>query len=768
MFSTDLAYTIEAAFREAHKRHHAYFCVEHLLFALLHNDESSKVLRACGASLSALKRAIEKFFEQHVEAAHSELRDGRAYYEEPTQTPAVQRVLQRALVHMHSAGKQIVSAPDVLVAIFSEEDSHAAYLLAEQGLSRLDVVQYISHGVSKHDSDDSDEPEAEVSESGSSEDDGEQERKSHKGKFLEKLTEDLTEKAKNGELDPIIGRDKEIERAIKVLCRRQKNNPLFLGDPGVGKSAMAHALALRIVSNQVPAQLKGARVFSLNIGSLIAGTKFRGEFEERLKGVVQELKKIGNVVLFIDEIHTIVGAGATGTGTMDAANLLKPALASGKLRCVGSTTHEDYKKSFEKDRALSRRFSTIDLLEPSIEETTEILKGLKSRFEEHHGVKYSEGALKAAAELSAKHINDRSLPDKAIDVIDEAGAANSILPSKKRKKLITEREVEDIVSAIARVPVRSVSKSDTELLQGLEDRLRCQVFGQDKAVAAVARAIKRSRASLKSDTKPVGCFLFAGPTGVGKTELAKALAKELGVNFHRFDMSEYMEKHAVARLIGAPPGYVGYEEGGQLTDLVRRQPYAVLLFDEIEKAHEDIYNILLQVMDDARLTDSHGKKADFRNVVLIMTTNAGSEKAAALGFGEMRSDSNRDQAVKKLFKPEFRNRLDEIVYFSPLPIEIIRMVVDKCVAELSLQLASRQVTITLSSDARDWLAKRGFDPVLGARPMARLLQKEIKDKLADEILFGRLKNGGRVNVLSSDHGLDFELSTDKAGKKVKV
>ncbi|MBX7143124.1 MAG: ATP-dependent Clp protease ATP-binding subunit ClpA [Oligoflexia bacterium] len=757
MFSTDLAYAIEAAFREARKRHHAYFCVEHLLFALIHNDEVSKVLRSCGANLSALKRALETFFERHVEVAHSEIHEGRTNYEEPMQTPAVQRVLQRALVHMHSAGKQIVSAPDVLVAIFSEEDSHAAFVLSEQGLSRLDVVQCISHGSSTMGLDEISEDEK--SSGQVSEDDDEQDRveRPAKGTLLERLTEDLTEKARSGDLDPIIGRDKEIERAVKILCRRQKNNPLFLGDPGVGKSAMAHALALRMVSGQVPTQLKDARIFSLSVGSLIAGTKFRGEFEERLKGVVQELKKIGNAILFIDEIHTIVGAGATGTGTMDAANLLKPALASGKLRCVGSTTHEDYKKSFEKDRALSRRFSTIDLFEPSIDETTEILKGLKARFEEHHQVKYSEAALRAAAELSAKHINDRALPDKAIDVIDEAGATNSILSPKKRKKLITEKEIEAVVSAIARVPVKSVSKSDAELLQSLEARLRCQVFGQDKAVAAVARAIKRSRASLKSDTKPVGCFLFAGPTGVGKTELAKALAKELGVSFHRFDMSEYMEKHAVARLIGAPPGYVGYEEGGQLTDLVRRQPYAVLLFDEIEKAHEDIYSILLQVMDDARLTDSHGKKADFRNVILIMTTNAGSEKAAALGFGEMRSDSNRDQAIKRLFKPEFRNRLDEIVYFSPLPLEVIRLVVDKCVAELALQLATRSVTISLSPEARDWLAQRGFDPLLGARPMARLLQKEIKDKLADEILFGRLKSGGKVNIICAEDGLGFEV-----------
>ncbi len=759
MFSAELGYTLEAAFREASSRRHAFFCLEHILYAFLFDEEIAAILKKCGGDIPTIKKDLEDFFEHHVEKSNpSSGVQTMADEAEPIQTPAVKRVLQRAILHMHSAAKGSITSKEVLVAMFSEEDSHAIFALKKHDISRLDVLNYITHGVSKVGTDLNDDIEESFGEQDEDFDeiDGE-ERQDRKGGALKRFAEDLTELAERNELDPIIGRESEIDRALKILGRRQKNNPLFLGDPGVGKSAMAHAIALKISSGEVPETLKGARVFSLSIGSLIAGTKFRGEFEERLRLIVKELTAIPKAILFIDEIHTIVGAGATGTGSMDAANLLKPALASGKLRCIGSTTHEDYKKTFEKDRALSRRFSNIDLREPTIGETVEILRGLKEAFEKHHGVRYSEAALKAAAELSAKYINDRFLPDKAIDVIDEAGAANALKPAAKRKKVLIEKDIEIVVSAVAKVPVKSVSASDEELLKNLEPNLKARVFGQEKAVEAITRAMKRSRAQLKADNKPVGCFLFAGPTGVGKTELAKALAAELGVQFHRFDMSEYMEKHAVARLIGAPPGYVGYEEGGILTDLIRKQPYAVLLFDEIEKAHEDIYNILLQVMDDATLTDSHGKKADFRNVVLIMTTNAGSEKAAALGFGQSVSSGNQDAAIKRLFKPEFRNRLDEIIHFNPLSKNIIEEIVMKLIRELELQLKAREVKLTLTDAARGWLAENGFDPLLGARPMARLIQREIKDHLADEILFGRLKKGGEVSIELRAGNLQFDF-----------
>lgn len=759
MFSTELAFTLEAAVREAESRHHAYFCVEHILFALIHDTEVRSVLLACGADLEDLKQGLKDYFDKHIEKAPARHENGEDFFDEPVHTPAIQRVLARAVAQVQSAGVGgLVRCVDVLVSLSAEEDSHAVYLLQQQGVSRLEIVQAITAGADISGADaDSEDSDADVESS----DDEAAFKKASPGSALEQFTDDLTAQAKAGKLDPVIGREAELDRALKILCRRQKNNPLFLGDPGVGKTAMAHALALRVASGDVPEQLKHSSVFSLHVGALIAGTKFRGEFEDRLRKLVKELGQKQDPILVIDEIHTIVGAGATSSGSMDAANLLKPALSSGKLRCVGSTTHEDYKKSFEKDRALSRRFSPIDLAEPSVKDTVSILKGIRKRYEEHHAVSYSDKALTAAAELSAKHITDRFLPDKAIDVIDEAGAANAILPEKKRKKTINEHDIEVVVSAIAKAPVKSVDKTDEEVLRNLEMRLKQQVFGQDKAVSAISLAIKRSRASLKADNKPVGCFLFAGPTGVGKTELAKAIAKELAVHFHRFDMSEYMEKHAVARLVGAPPGYVGYEEGGQLTDLVRRQPYAVLLFDEIEKAHPDVFNILLQVMDDARLTDSHGKKADFRNVILIMTTNAGSEKSAAIGFGEMRSESGRDEAVKKLFRPEFRNRLDEIVYFHSLAPEVINRIVEKNIRELEVQLRERQVEIELSADACSFLARKGFDPVLGARPLARMVQKEIKDKLADEILFGRLKKGGKVSVTLEDGVLRFEVTERK-------
>ena len=751
MFNTELTYLLEAAVKEAMNRKHAYFCVEHILYALLFDTRIDQIIDATGGDIVVLKLKLEAYFTEQIEQRVGYVDEK----EDPIQTPATRRVIQRALIQSRSAGHDAVTPTDMLVSISKEDESHAAYFLRDQHISHFDLLQYIAHGISKSGPvtpEDGDTVRA--SRDGMS--DG-QPGEMSPAALLKNFTEDLTELAKAGKLDPIVGRDKEIQRAIKILARRQKNNPLFLGDPGVGKTSLANGIALKIIAGDVPEVIQGASVHSLHVGALVAGTKFRGEFEERLRKIVQALQAKPKAILFIDEIHQLVGAGATGNGSMDAANLLKPALQSGNLRCMGSTTYEDYKKTFEKDRALSRRFSTIDVIEPTIEETVAILKGLIARYEEYHHVTYSVSAIRAAAELSAKHIFGRLLPDKAIDVIDEAGATNAILPKNEQRKIISDKEIEKVVSLIARVPVTSVSKDDFTKLQKLESNLKKSIFGQNSAIATVVQAVKRSRATLGNEQKPVGCFLFAGPTGVGKTELAKSLAKELGVSFLRFDMSEYMEKHAISRLVGAPPGYIGYEEGGQLTDAVRKQPYAVLLLDEIEKAHEDIYNILLQIMDDARLTDAQGKISDFKNIVLIMTTNAGSEKSSSLGFGSGTSKGKNEDAIKRLFKPEFRNRLDEVVYFNPLERPQIASIVDKFVSLLEGQLAARKISFTLTDAAREFLANKGFDPLLGARPMARLIQKEIKDALADEILFGQLKKGGTVTIDCDASGLQFNI-----------
>ena len=766
VFSTELGYTLEAAWREASSRQHAYFTLEHLLLALLADPEVNTILKNCGAHVRAVKEELEEFLDSQVETATG----SSAERAEPTQTPAVQRVLQRSILHMHSSGKKMITASEVLVAIFSEDESHAVFFLKRQGIERLHVLDFISHGITR--ASDRDDFSSDENESFDSDDDyyddyptdGDyypDDSRREKRSALDTYTENLSDLAEAGELDPVIGREDEVERALRILSRRQKNNPLFLGAPGVGKTAMAHAIALRIFSGDIPQALQGARVYSLHIGSLIAGTKFRGEFEERIRNITRELLEEENAILFIDEIHTIVGAGSTGAGSVDASNFLKPLLSKGSFRCIGSTTDEDYKKFFEKDRALVRRFTTIELEEPSQETTIKILEGLKERFEEHHNVKFSRAALRAAVELSAKHITEKSLPDKAIDVIDEAGAANAIRLPSKRKKQIGEMDIAEVVSRIAKVPVTKLTGSDEQKLQNLEEELKAQVFGQDEAIDAIVLAMKRARALLQAESKPMGSFLFAGPTGVGKTELARVLARSLGIHFHRFDMSEYMEKHSVSRLLGAPPGYVGYEEGGQLTDLVRKHPYAVLLLDEIEKAHSDIFHVLLQVMDNAQATDNQGRKADFRNIILIMTTNAGSTAAKSIGFGKQESNDHREKAIKDLFRPEFRNRLDDTIHFHSLPLEVIRSVVDKCIHELEVQLSSQKVSINLTPEARDWIAHRGFDEELGARPMTRVIQREIKDKLVDDLLFGKLRSGGKVLVGLQEDALTLTIQKNK-------
>jgi ATP-dependent Clp protease ATP-binding subunit ClpA len=741
MIAQELEVSLHMAFVEARQQRHEFITVEHLLMALLDNPSAAEVLRACAANIDDLRKSLATFIKENTPTV------GGSEEVDTQPTLGFQRVIQRAIMHVQStgSGKKEVTGANVLVAIFGEKDSHAVYYLHQQGVTRLDVVNFIAHGIKK-----SDPPEpAKSNESSGNE--GEKEDGAAgdgKGSPLEQFTQNLNQLARDGKIDPLIGREHEVERVIQVLCRRRKNNPLLVGEAGVGKTAIAEGLAWRITQSEVPEVLADATVYALDMGALLAGTKYRGDFEQRLKGVLKQLKDHPNAILFIDEIHTLIGAGAASGGTLDASNLLKPALSSGAMKCIGATTFTEYRGIFEKDAALSRRFQKVDVIEPTVEQTIEILKGLKSRFEDHHSVKYATGALQAAAELSAKYINDRHLPDKAIDVIDEAGAAQRILPAAKRKKTITRAEVEEIVAKIARIPPQSVSSDDRGKLKSLDRDLKQVVFGQDASIDALSAAIKMARSGLGKPEKPIGSFLFSGPTGVGKTEVAKQLAYVLGIDLIRFDMSEYMERHAVSRLIGAPPGYVGFDQGGLLTEAITKKPHAVLLLDEIEKAHPDVFNVLLQVMDHGTLTDNNGRKADFRNVIIIMTTNAGAEtiNKSTIGFTNKREQGDEMADIKRLFTPEFRNRLDAIVSFRPLDEEIILRVVDKFLLQLESQLAEKKVEVTFSDALRKHLAKKGFDPLMGARPMQRLIQDTIRRALADELLFGRLVDGGRLTV----------------------
>ncbi len=739
MIAQELEVSLHMAFVEARQQRHEFITVEHLLMALLDNPSAAEVLRACSANVDDLRKSLLGFIKENTPTV------GGSDEVDTQPTLGFQRVIQRAIMHVQStgSGKKEVTGANVLVAIFGEKDSHAVYYLHQQGVTRLDVVNFIAHGIKKSDPPEPSKP-GESSGSGESE----KEEGDAKGSPLDQFTQNLNQLAKDGKIDPLIGREHEVERVIQILCRRRKNNPLLVGEAGVGKTAIAEGLAWRITQNDVPEILAGSVVYSLDMGALLAGTKYRGDFEQRLKGVLKQLKDQPNAVLFIDEIHTLIGAGAASGGTLDASNLLKPALSSGAMKCIGATTFTEYRGIFEKDAALSRRFQKVDVVEPSVEQTVEILKGLKSRFEEHHSVKYALGALQAAAELSAKFINDRHLPDKAIDVIDEAGAAQRILPKNKQKKTITRAEVEDIVAKIARIPPASVSNDDRSKLKTLDRDLKSVVFGQEPAIDALASAIKMARSGLGRPDKPIGSFLFSGPTGVGKTEVAKQLAYILGIELIRFDMSEYMERHAVSRLIGAPPGYVGFDQGGLLTEAISKKPHAVLLFDEIEKAHPDVFNVLLQVMDHGTLTDNNGRKADFRSVIIIMTTNAGAEtmNKATIGFTTAREQGDEMADIKRLFTPEFRNRLDATVSFKALDEEIILRVVDKFLLQLEGQLAEKKVEVTFTDELRRQLAKKGFDPLMGARPMQRLIQDTIRRALADELLFGRLVDGGRLTV----------------------
>ena len=757
-FAQSLEKTLHAALTNASERAHEYATLEHLLLALIDDEDAAQVMQACGVELGDLGDVVRQYLDQEYQSLKTEEKG------DPAPTAGFQRVIRRAILHVQSSGKDIVTGANVLVALFSERDSYAVYFLQQQDMSRLDAVSFISHGIGKGGKRIEDRsPKGAESEAPTPEDKGDSKGDGKSGKkdsALDQFTVNLNERALAGKIDPLIGRGPEVDRTIQILCRRSKNNPLYVGDPGVGKTAIAEGLARKIVEGEVPEVLANAVIYSLDMGALLAGTRYRGDFEERLKQVVSELEKMPDAVLFIDEIHTVIGAGATSGGAMDASNLLKPALSSGAIRCIGSTTYKEFRNHFEKDRALLRRFQKIDVNEPTIEDTIKILKGLRSAFEDHHKVKYTPDAIRTAVELSARYINDRKLPDKAIDVIDEVGAMQMLVPPSKRKKTITAREIEQVIATMARIPPKSVSSDDRTALEHLDRDLKRVVFGQDRAITVLASAMKLSRAGLRDPDKPIGSFLFSGPTGVGKTEVARQLASIMGIPLQRFDMSEYMERHSVSRLIGAPPGYVGYDQGGLLTDAIDQQPHCVLLLDEIEKAHPDLFGILLQVMDNGRLTDHHGKTVDFRNVVLVMTTNAGASDMAGqgIGFGDVSKEDAGDEAVKRMFSPEFRNRIDAIVPFSYLPTEVISRVVDKFILQLELQLAEQNVHIQFDSDAREWLGTRGYDKLYGARPMSRLIQDKVKQPLAEELLFGKLRQGGEVHVSVKDDALSFELT----------
>jgi ATP-dependent Clp protease ATP-binding subunit ClpA len=751
MLSSELEICLNEAFQGAREARHEFMTVEHLLLAIIDTPKVREILRACGADATRLRKELQEFVEQTTPRLKQD--DDR----EVQPTLGFQRVLQRAVFHVQSSGKKEVSVANVLVAIFSEKHSHAAYLLGLQEISRLDVVNFISHGLSKSE----DAPQRSTEEQAAP---PEGEREAEGASALEKYATNLNKLAQEGRIDPLIGRALEIERTVEILCRRRKNNPLYVGEAGVGKTALVEGLARLIVEGKVPDVLADSTVYSLDLGSLIAGTKYRGDFEKRLKGVLAEIKKQPGAILFIDEIHTVIGAGAASGGVMDASNLIKPALANGELRCIGSTTYQEYRGIFEKDHALTRRFQKIDVVEPTVPETIEILRGLRTRFEEHHGVKYADDALKAAAELSARHINDRHLPDKAIDVIDEAGARQRLKPIDQRAEFVTVEQIEDVVARIARIPPKTVSSNDRDVLKNLERNLKLVIYGQDKAIETLASSIKMARSGLGDERKPVGSFLFAGPTGVGKTEVTRQLAMTLGVELVRFDMSEYMERHTVSRLIGAPPGYVGFDQGGLLTEAITKHPHCVLLLDEIEKAHPDVFNLLLQVMDHGTLTDNNGRKADFRHVVIVMTTNAGAADMSRSSIGFVSQDHATDgmEAIKKMFAPEFRNRLDAVVQFGPLDERTIQRVVDKLLVEIESQLEQKGVQLHIDDDARAWITRRGYDPKMGARPMARVIQEFIKRPLAEELLFGRLEHGGHAFVsVGEDRELKIETRSSE-------